>query len=76
MKLKSMYKKEKDQEDWILACIKDNPSVQGIETLITDWYYQVGRISVVEDLIKQKFGYQEREFQIRKKNGTLFEKVK
>lgn len=69
--LKELY----ERENILPSLINYGSEVDIAETFVHDWYYQLGRLSLVDDLIKKEFGYREREFQLRKKRGTLFEKV-
>lgn len=77
MDLKTLLEIEDNQLKYIkneLDCSKFH--IDEIQELITGYHFTLGRISLVEDLIKEIYGYNEREFRVRQKKGTLFEETK
>lgn len=49
--------------------LSDNAEVA--QHRIYDWYYQVGRESMLQDLLKWEQGLNEHEFRVRRRNDTL-----
>lgn len=72
-KLKSLYEQELKDYEFYSNYNLDSKSIETIQDHLNQCYHQCGRISMIEDMIKDYYGYATREFDVRKKKGTLFE---
>lgn len=69
-KIREYLKKEKQYPNNLFFEEKSY-SVEEAQERINMHFYQCGRDCVLEDILKWEQGLQEREFQIRKRKGTL-----
>ncbi len=66
-----IIRKYLEQEKADLMNFQSTGDVEEAQHRINNWFYGIGRKSVLEDILKWEQKMSEREFQIAKKKGTL-----